>query len=460
MSLLIGFLIIFFGYQIYERQNIEQYSERGAALVNGAGEVVNWDKIPHYANTLEEDAEYAKTLEEMRTIAHSGGVEYLYVLYPVDEHGAIFIYDTDESEDRCELGYYTDWETEFGDMTDELLNGEEIEPFIEETDWGWILSIYVPFTDSEGNFAGYLGVDYPAETLLAEQNKYILQLSIVAIIVTVIITLIFLFILDRLVLRPINEIVSAAENYSIDNVQGKTVTSDSFSQLNIATRDELETLDRSLKYMDSTIKEYIDNLEHAEKRAETDSMTGLLNRVSYEDYGSLTLNRTQGIAHAFLMIDLDEFKTVNDTYGHATGDAVIEACVKTIQTMFRSTDLVARLGGDEFAVFCNGPITFENAEKRAIQLCENIRQVRVEDKISFSVSVGVLYFNTAEVTSYQSLYMQADEALYEAKENGRDGYVIKSYVPIVTSTDAAEEAEKEAEPSNESPAANNDSDKA
>ncbi|MGI6105606.1 MAG: hypothetical protein ACOYD7_05370 [Raoultibacter sp.] len=130
MSLIMGFLIIFIGYQLYYQQSIEEYSARGDALVRGTAEVVNWDKIAHYAETLETDDEYDETLEEMRTLAHSGGVEYLYMLYPYDDHGAIYIYDTDESEDRCELGEYTDWESEFEDNTAALLRGEEVEPFI------------------------------------------------------------------------------------------------------------------------------------------------------------------------------------------------------------------------------------------------------------------------------------------------------------------------------------------
>lgn len=436
-----GFLIIFIGYQLYYQQSIEEYSARGDALVRGTAEVVNWDKIAHYAETLETDDEYDETLEEMRTLAHSGGVEYLYMLYPYDDHGAIYIYDTDESEDRCELGEYTDWESEFEDNTAALLRGEEVEPFIQETEWGSLLSIYVPFEDSQGNFVGYLGVDYPAEKLVQEQNRYITNLSIAAVIIAIVVTLVFLIILRRLVLKPIDKIVDAAEGYYIDESSGKTRTSSSIKELNIETQDELQTLNESLKYMDSTIEEYIENLEHAEKRAETDSMTGLLNRESFKDYVTLLLNQEPKSTNAFMMLDLDEFKSVNDTFGHLAGDEVIEAAVSEIRKMFRSTDLVARMGGDEFAVFCRGPITPENVESRARQLLEAIRKVRVHGKISFSVSLGIVYFKSEDVHSYQALYMQADIALYEAKEGGRDRYVMKDYEESVGISSSGEEEE-------------------
>lgn len=426
MSLLIGFLIIFFGYQLYNQQNLEEYSERGSSLVSAAGEAVNWDSVPRYAETLTKDSDYDKTLENMRTIARSAGVEYLYVLYPKGD-GAIFIYDTDESDERCDLGYYTEWETEFGEETENLLNGYSDSPVIKDSEWGWILSIYEPFNDSKGNFVGYLGVDYPAEKILAGQNQYIQQLALIAIIVTVVVTILFLLILQRLVLKPINEIVDAADSYVLDESNGNVESSNSITNLKITTNDELETLDKSLKYMDLTIKDYIENLEYANRRAETDSMTGLLNRESFKDYVTLVLAQEVKSTNAFMMIDMDEFKTINDTYGHLTGDDVIEACVTAIRKMFRATDLVARMGGDEFAIFCRGPITRENAEKRANQLCENIRALRVHDTISFTISVGLVYFDSADVDSYQSLYMQADVALYEAKARGRDGYVVKDY---------------------------------
>lgn len=427
MSLLIGFLIILFGYQLYNQQNIEEYSERGAALVRATAEVVDWDRMSHYAKTLEKDDEYYRTLDEMRTLARSGGVEYLYVLYPYDDRGAVYIYDTDESEESYDLGDYVDWESEFESNTAALLRGEEVDPFISNSEWGWLLSIYVPFYNSSGEFAGYLGVDYSADTLMAEQNRYIGQLALVAVVVAVAVTIIFLLILRRLVLKPINEIAKAAGEYLIEDIQDKEDASNSITKLNIKTNDELKTLDESLKYMDSTIKEYIENLEYATRRAETDSMTGLLNRESFKEYVSLVLNQEPKTTNAFMMIDLDEFKPINDTYGHLIGDEVIEACVSAIRKMFRSTDLVARMGGDEFAVFCRGPITRENVEKRAQHLGETISAIRVHDEIAFTVSIGVVYFDASDVPSYQSLYMQADIALYEAKGHGRNTYIINDY---------------------------------
>lgn len=425
MSLTIGFLIVFASYQIYDQQNIEQYAERGKALVNATAEVVDWDRIGHYVDTLEEDEAYEETLEEMRMLARSGGVEYLYVLAPVDEQGAVYVYDTDESEERLELGEYTDWDTAFGGNVEELLRGEEVEPFITHDEWGWLLCIYVPFYDSQGDFVGYLGVDYQAEKLVQEQQAFIAKLAVVTIIVAVVVTIIFMLILRHLVLKPINRIATAANSYLIEESDGEVSSTNSITDLKIETNDELQTLDESLKYMDSTIQEYIENLEHANRRAETDSMTGLLNRESFKDYATLLLTQEPTSTNAFMMIDLDNFKTVNDTYGHLVGDDVIEACVKEIRKMFRATDLVARMGGDEFAVFCRGPITFDNVEKRAEQLCDSIRGVRINEEISITISVGVVYFDTADEHTYHDLYLQADVALYEAKAKGRDGFVIK-----------------------------------
>lgn len=427
LSLTIGFLITFSGYQLYNQHNIEMYSERGEALVEATGERINWDKISSYAVSLVKDEEYYETLNEMRTLARSGGVEYLYVLYPIDEDGAIYIYDSDESDDRCELGDYTKWEAEFGDSTEALLRGEEVDPFIADSEWGQLLSIYEPFYDSTGRFAGYLGVDYPAERLIAERNTYISELALGAVGIAIVITLIFLVLFRRLVLNPLNTIVHAAENYSIVSKDGTTQSSDSIKELEIHTKDELQVLGKSLKYMDATIRDYIENLERATKRAETDSLTGLMNRESFMTQVMRIVVHDKPDASAFLMIDIDDFKGINDSYGHSVGDEVLEYVALEIKSAFRTGDLVARMGGDEFAVFCHGQMTRDNIEKRVENLISLVRNSRVRDTIRLSISIGVVFAQGVEIPSSQTLYSQADMTLYRVKDNGRDGYVIMNY---------------------------------
>jgi len=121
------------------------------------------------------------------------------------------------------------------------------------------------------------------------------------------------------------------------------------------------------------------------------------------------------------MLDLDFFKKVNDTWGHAGGDAVLCDFARTTESVVRTTDIVARLGGEEFAVLL--PDTgIEGAEILARRLLDSVRARRVGyngGEIVYTVSIGLAAFGGAEET-YDSLLHRADSGLYLAKKNGRD----------------------------------------
>jgi two-component system cell cycle response regulator len=125
-----------------------------------------------------------------------------------------------------------------------------------------------------------------------------------------------------------------------------------------------------------------------------------------------------------LMIDIDHFKRINDTYGHLVGDEVLREVAKTLQREARTVDIVARYGGEEFCV-----ILPETTAEGALAFGERVRariasQPAVSDKdfrgLHISVSVGVATIPNERVSSPEDLIALADEALYRAKEQGRN----------------------------------------
>jgi len=426
MGLLIGGLIIFIGYHMYYQHIFESYAKRGEALITTTAKNINWDKIEYYSETLSADDEYEETLEEMRIFARSGGVSYLYVLAPAED-GCIYIYDTDTSDRHIPLGGKASWAEAVGEELDEneLRRGIRIEPTISNTDYGWLISIYVPFTDSHGNFVAYIGVDYPAAEFLQEQQSFIFQLVLVSLLATVIITALFMLIFQRLVLKPTNKIVHAAQDYLLDEDSDLTVET-SISSLDIHSRDELQSLTESLQTMEQRMKDYLTGLDDANQKASIDPMTGLLNRESFRQRVETLLLSEEGInSHAFMMIDIDNFKSINDTWGHVIGDEAILVCAKTLQSKFRSQDFVARIGGDEFAVFYRNTPSLEEVKRRSQEIVEAIREAYIISDVKLTTSIGVAYIENQHNTSYQQLYEVADEALYEVKDAGRNGYIIK-----------------------------------
>lgn len=160
-------------------------------------------------------------------------------------------------------------------------------------------------------------------------------------------------------------------------------------------------------------------------RAERDALTKLLNKHTGRKYAEEYLNQfPQGVNCAMLIIDLDNFKPVNDNYGHLFGDAVLTKVAREIKKLFRTQDIIARIGGDEFMVLMRGVSDRTLVESRCSQLLEVFRSVFREQgrKLPLSCSIGVA-LSPEQGKTYYELFQRADQALYQAKDKGKNAYV-------------------------------------
>lgn len=166
---------------------------------------------------------------------------------------------------------------------------------------------------------------------------------------------------------------------------------------------------------------YEERLRHL---ADHDALTGLLNRRGFESTleRHLASCRRYGPAGALLVLDLDGFKLVNDTLGHAAGDDLIVACGHALKDRLREGDVVARLGGDEFAVLLPAQNRRE-AEQVARALIDTVRACAAEISDAhpgrITASIGIAPFGEEQVTADEML-ARADQAMYEAKDGGKD----------------------------------------
>ncbi len=166
-----------------------------------------------------------------------------------------------------------------------------------------------------------------------------------------------------------------------------------------------------------------------EKLAITDSLTGLVNRyyiVKELEKALLRANRNNSEV-AFLMLDLDNFKSVNDTYGHPTGDALIIDVAKRIQSAVRRNDVVARIGGDEFAILLEGENVRDMAQHVALKVLDLLHQTFTVDSydLNIGVSIGVSISNATTGptnVSASDIMKNADIAMYAVKEKGKGSY--------------------------------------
>lgn len=165
--------------------------------------------------------------------------------------------------------------------------------------------------------------------------------------------------------------------------------------------------------------------------ATTDFLTKALNRRAIEKYLHHEIGRFERSKTPFslILIDVDKFKLINDNYGHNCGDIVLQNLVNTLKQSLRSQDLVSRWGGEEFLILLPNThleSAFLIAERLRITVAENPVG---EEKIYYTISLGVATFEKAYINSLTSFFIALDQALYQAKANGRNQVVV---VPKLT----------------------------
>lgn len=167
----------------------------------------------------------------------------------------------------------------------------------------------------------------------------------------------------------------------------------------------------------------IKNIDYAvrfEERTLEDPLTSLYNRAGAERYFEADE------PGALLYVDLDNFKQVNDTFGHAEGDRVLRAVAKTLRRNFRSGDVIARMGGDEFAVFAKGAWHEGELRKRMAQTLSQLGAVEAgqgDRRFALSASIGCVV-KTRGHRSFDELARLADGEMYRVKAHGKGGYRI------------------------------------
>ncbi len=193
----------------------------------------------------------------------------------------------------------------------------------------------------------------------------------------------------------------------------------------------------NLTFARNTKKALISSLESSyrltsklQTTIETDSLTGAYSRAAAAQKITEIINENdsnEGV-HALAILDIDNFKGINDTYGHQTGDVYLKELVLAIRAGLRSDDILGRLGGDEFVVLLSSVNTPEVSKRVIERIFENVNNIKIEGVSleNVSISAGVVMIDAGQ-NSYDELSHMADTALYEAKRDGKN--ICKFYSP-------------------------------
>lgn len=165
-----------------------------------------------------------------------------------------------------------------------------------------------------------------------------------------------------------------------------------------------------------------------QKQAQQDGLTGLYNRATSEIMINQVMQKKALGYHILFVLDVDDFKTINDTLGHSTGDEALQKIADALRSCLRSNDIIARIGGDEFIVLIsvNKPWTATQIEKKCASLLQALEAITLSKNEDYQIrcSIGVAISPEDGIT-YPSLFEKADHRLYEAKKHGKHTYIHK-----------------------------------
>ncbi len=189
-----------------------------------------------------------------------------------------------------------------------------------------------------------------------------------------------------------------------------------FKAVNSIVRDDYGRVDSIMGKLIDISKEVAEK-EELLMKSQIDGLTGLYNATTTRE---LIVDRIRSKEKhkmdALILLDCDNFKNINDTLGHLTGNQVLEDLGRSLKITFRSTDIIGRIGGDEFCIYMKDVPSAEFIHAKCEQLGTFVKKIMEEELVS--VSIGVAIVN--EERSYEDLFKMADDNMYTAKRRGRD----------------------------------------
>lgn len=371
---------------------------------------------------LEQSEEFVDLRQTMRHIQDANNVDCVY-LAMIDIPTEAFIYVVDAAyEDACPPGCIDPVYEE----NRELLENPDIgfRPYITNTEpYGWLVTAGVPIYNAEERVICYALVDISMETVRAQQRQFILIYMLILTALTVIISLISIWRVNRSIIEPINLLSDAAANYS-----ARQEDSNELDDLPIKSEDEIQTLYTSLLKMAQNTRSYIESLKETRQvltktRMEADEMNELAHRDSLTGTGSklaydqqvekLSEEMRRGEArYGIVMVDMNDLKKLNDTYGHERGNDAIRKTCSVICEVFTHSP-VYRFGGDEFVVVVKGR-DYEDIEELVKKFRSAASAADGQPWERVNAAIGYALYDGEDTVD--DVFRKADFRMYEQKK--------------------------------------------
>ncbi len=222
--------------------------------------------------------------------------------------------------------------------------------------------------------------------------------------------------------KMIKELVNRSNQHSMVSIDVQQIESERWIDLSINNLSQEQGL---IIWGVNDISSRKSKEKELEELAYYDELTGLYTRHHFFHLANTHIRQLQNNQNALsiLMLDLDNFKNINDTYGHSAGDHVLQSFSSLVSQKLRKSDIFGRIGGEEFAIFL--PETIQNeAVLTAIRICQSVEEFFSAYEVT--VSIGIVTIKSPDYTVKQLLAC-ADSALYQVKKNGKNSVKVASH---------------------------------
>jgi diguanylate cyclase (GGDEF)-like protein len=264
-----------------------------------------------------------------------------------------------------------------------------------------------------GDINGVIDVRFPVANLKISLTTMINSFIIFFVSFTIIIFAILYYKLNALLVQPIKQFIVMIQDIISNNDMAKRIS--------LKTKIlEVKNIENYFNKMLDSIQDYYEKLQELSDR---DYLTGLYNRRKFEEFLTYEVKRSLRHRHKFtvLMIDLDNFKYINDTYGHASGDLVLKEVTNIFGSNLRNADVLARIGGDEFAVILP-ETSYDDGYAVVEKLRSSLEATPISlmfDQVSLTASFGIAEY-PEQGENIETLLTGSDLAMYKAKRAGKN----------------------------------------
>ena len=437
--------VVFITYNREEARMIEEYRRMADGATNLMIEALDPDKMDYYIEENYSSQEYRDIMKYYYSLKHNlPDVYYMYVysFYIDDSPKATIIIDLEDEYTDNPNQVSIDWVgstyiplAPFDALTDELINSKEpvFETAFSEED-GYLLSYAKPILDKDGNYVASACIDFSMEEMHRQNIRFIVILSVILLLAGLgILVFLSVFELKRTITKPLMSIANAVSGFKHDTEEERNGNLEALQNLKIKSNNEigilynaiLEEEKDSLYYMSSYKKAENEIHDKDEKINELgsialrDSMTNVGNKTAFTNSIS---NLKDSDEYSIVLMDANNLKQINDTYGHEAGDTYIKGCCKILCDTY-SHSPVFRIGGDEFAVILKGRdyINRDSLMKAITEIFEWVWTEKENDPPHrYSCSLGMA--DSKSCSSPRETIKTADDNMYENKKAFKEKY--------------------------------------